>query len=120
MILAMKQRMESFRQSVISKFAKIVFRVSETFSYLRARFAGGKKRWAKFIEWVRSQKMNLDKFALRWNLRWYKYFFGNCIIAITATSFGFVLGCLLTIMVYDDGLERVTDLYNYFKNPPRR
>jgi hypothetical protein len=38
MLLRVKLRMESFRQSVISKFAKIVFSVSEIFDYLRARF----------------------------------------------------------------------------------
>jgi hypothetical protein len=120
MVGKMKMKLINLRKRIMGDLAKVVFRVSEVLSYLRSCFMGGKKRWAKLVEWVRSQKMNLDKFALRWNLRWYKYFFGNCIIAVTATSFGFVLGCLLTIMVYDDGLERVTDLYNYFKNPPRR
>jgi hypothetical protein len=104
---------------VISGFNVAIFRVSEAFAYLRAWFLRGKKRWVELIEWVRSQKLNFERFALRWNLRWYKYFVGNCIIAVTATSFGFALGVVLTVVVYDDGLERVLDLYNYFKNPPR-
>jgi hypothetical protein len=103
----------------MSGFTAAIFRGSEALAYSKAWFLGKKKQWAKLLEWVRSQKLNFDKFALRWNLKWYKFFFGNCVIAVTATSFGFALGVVLTVVVYDDGLERVMDLYNYFKNPPR-
>jgi hypothetical protein len=47
----------------MSGFAKVVSG-GEVLTSLRACFMG-----AKLVEWVRSQKMNLDKFALRWNLR---------------------------------------------------
>jgi hypothetical protein len=79
----------------------------------------GRERWVKVIEWVKSQKLNLTSLVLRY-LKWWMYFVGNCVIAVTATSFGFALGVVLTILLCDDGLERVTDLYNYCKSLPRR
>lgn len=81
-------------------------------------FLGGRKRWAGIIDWMKVQGLNLSLFALRY-LKWWFYFFANCVIAVTATSFGFSLGVVLIVLFHDDGLERVTDLYNYFKNPPR-
>ena len=75
--------------------------------------------WKEVVRWVESQGLKLRLFALRC-LKWWFYFIANCVIAITATSFGFALGVVLTVLLYDDGLERVMDLYNYFKNPPRR
>ena len=75
--------------------------------------------WGEVVGWVKFQRLKLNLFILRC-LKWWFYFIANCIIAITATSFGFALGVALTVLLYDDGLERVIDLYNYFKSPPRR
>ena len=75
--------------------------------------------WEEVVGWVKSKGLKLNLFALRC-LKWWFYFVANCIIAITATSFGFALGVALIVLLYDDGLERVMDLYNYFKNLPRR
>ena len=44
----------------------------------------------------------------------------NCVVAVTATSFGFALGVVLTILLYDNSLEQATDLYDYGKNLPKR
>ena len=85
----------------------------------RTWFLGGRERWVKVIGWVKSQKLHLTSLVLRY-LKWWMYFVGNCLIAVTATSFGFALGVVLIILLYDDGLERVTDLYNYCKNLPKR
>ena len=75
--------------------------------------------WERVVGWVKSQGLKLNMFALRC-LKWWFYFVANSVIAITATSFGFALGVALIVLLYDDGLERVMDLYNYFKNLPKR
>ena len=97
----------------------LTFHKNESLSYLKALFTEGRRRLTKLIEWVKSKRSKLRMLALRFNLRWYAFFVANCILAFAATSFGFALGALLTILVYDDGLERVMDVYNYFKRPPR-
>ena len=117
----MREKLDEILKKVRSRVQgglnNVAFYKDEAFFYLKDLLMKGERRSAGLVEWVKSQKSNLRIFILR-NLNWYKYFVGNCIIAVSATSFGFALGALLTIVVYDDGLERVMDVYNYFKRPP--
>ena len=73
----------------------------------------------KVIGWVKSQKLNSTSLVPRC-LKWWVYFVNNCVVAVTATSFGFALGVVLTILLYDNSLEQATDLYDYGKNLPKR
>ena len=116
-----RSRCDRIKLQVQGGLNRIVSCGDKALVYLKGLLVKGEKRSADFVEWVKSQKSNLKAFSLRFALRlnWYMYFVANCIIAVSATSFGFALGALLTIVVYDDGLERVMDVYNYFKRPPR-
>ena len=62
----------------------------------------------------------LEAFTVRWSLRWYLFFVRYLVYALICIAIGFGIGTVLTILLYDDGTERVMDVYNYFKNPPRR
>lgn len=115
----MIRKMRQMALSVVGKIsAFILCEGCEASTCSRAWFLVGRKWLTKIIEWIKSQGLKLSSFVLRC-LKWWMYFVGNCVIAVTATSFGFALGIGLIVLLYDDGLEKVMDLYNYFKNPPR-
>lgn len=119
MIKRLKELKRKVKSRLEGGLVGITFYKDRTLVCIKDLQMRGERRLADLVEWMKSQKSNLRAFALRWNLSWYMYFIANCIIAVSATSFGFALGALLTVLVYDDGLERVMDVYNYFKRPPR-
>ena len=43
----------------------------------------------------------------------------DTMLAIICIAIGFGLGTMMILWYYDDGLEMIMDVYNYFKNPPR-
>ena len=62
----------------------------------------------------------LEAFAVRWSLWWYLFCVQYVILALICIAIGFGIGTIGIMLLYDDGTERVMDVYNYFKNPPRR
>ena len=62
----------------------------------------------------------LEAFAVRWSLWWYLFCVQYVILALICIAIGFGMGTIGIMLFYDDGTERVMDVYNYFKNPPRR
>lgn len=55
-----------------------------------------------------------------WKLEWWMVLVLRQLVNGISLFIGLCLGTLWTIGMYDDGLERVLDVYNYFKNPPRK
>lgn len=52
-------------------------------------------------------------------LKWWMVIFLRQFVNGISLFIGLCLGTLWTIGMYDDGLERVLDVYHYFKRPPR-
>ena len=75
---------------------------------------------SKLAKVLGSFRIALETFTVRWSLRWYLFFAQYVTLAVICIAVGFGIGTVLIILFYDDGLERVMDVYNYFKNPPRR
>lgn len=94
----------------------IALRIDQARVRLRTSFL---TKLIAFEDLITSWENRFDHFAIKWSLKWYLFFVLHKICAIICISIGFAIGTLWTIYFCDDGLERVMDVYNYMKNPPK-